>query len=116
MFTLTLEDGSVITNTLWVDVEPDVRVVSIELKIASQFGRVVANHVLDQCDWYGFQRYDVVNQHGLLQSGVQLLGRLGDSVTVVDVDFGSGRTSVSMVPLQRCTYNPSLWRQGCQRE
>lgn len=115
MFRLTLDDGSVITDTLWTDVDPSVRVVSIELRIASQLGRVVANHVLEHCDFYGFQRYDVVDQHGLLQSGVQLLGRLGDSVTVVDVDFGSGRTSVSMVPIQRCTYSASLWRQGCQK-
>ena len=117
MFIVEYEDGSTIRgeNCYWDSLPHDKSIKRVHIVLMTPVGGIVANHCLEGCDAYGFQRYDItVANGGLVSTGIQLLGRIFDVVTVVDLEFKDGHTSVCMLAASDCTYAQHLWRQGCK--
>jgi hypothetical protein len=104
MWTITCDDGRKISEAdfLWTNLPPDIRIQSLQAAGASLSG----------CSAYGFQRYDLSGVNGLiLDHGLQLLGRRGDLVIVIDCHPRRG-ACVSVVPATEITYHQELWRRG----
>lgn len=115
MFFAVTKDDKVISGQEleWSGIPADVVIKSLQCKLQDTSGRVIANFEVEGFDEYGFQRYDLVAQQGLIGRGIQLLARRGEVVVVHDVDIHSGTTRISSISQDACSYRKDLWRSGC---
>lgn len=119
MFYLETTDGRTFhgRDVHWQDLPTDIVVTSLQLHVMTPMGSQIANHELKDFDAFGFQRYDHVFSSGPQRhsGGVQLLAKKKDIVVVVEVEFSTGKCSITSIHESACGYNPSLWRQGCSK-
>lgn len=113
MWAIITSDDSLVDERqcLWPDLGDDVRIKKLLWR--DRRGQIGG---LEGFKLYGFQRYSFSGpgQGRVQHAGTQLIGVIGDEVTVVDINENTGERSSKKLPLSELTYAPELLRHGIE--
>jgi hypothetical protein len=112
MWAVLTQEGELISERecLWPALPVDVRIT--ELRYRDRHGTVGKIHEFDS---YGFQRSSITPLGGgpsIAHASTQLIGVLGDEVTIIEIDEVSGEKSQRTCSRAELTYRPELLRDG----